>query len=65
MKNDGPAWDPVLYVLDLIVPVANLGHRTAWDPAGIDKAVSVVLILSGWLLATAVIAGVGRVLNRG
>ncbi|GAA4980535.1 hypothetical protein HD597_011810 [Nonomuraea thailandensis] len=65
VKNDGPAWDPVLYVLDLIVPVANLGHRTAWDPAGIDKAVSVVLILSGWLLATAVIAGVGRVLNRG
>ncbi|HEX4815105.1 MAG TPA: hypothetical protein VFV66_20375 [Nonomuraea sp.] len=65
VKKDGPAWDAVLYALDLIVPFANLGQRTSWDPVGVDKAVAVGLILSGWLLATAVIAGIGRVLNRG
>ncbi|MEV1001782.1 hypothetical protein [Nonomuraea sp. NPDC050202] len=65
VRKDSPTYDPVLYTLDLIVPIANLGQRTAWDPVGIDKGVAVALILSGWLLATAVIAGVGRLLNRG
>ncbi|MGW2144067.1 hypothetical protein ACWCOT_07125 [Nonomuraea bangladeshensis] len=65
IRHDGPTWDAVLYTLDLIVPVANLGQRNAWDPVGVDKAVAAALILAGWLLATAVIAGVGRVLNRG
>ncbi|MFG1948116.1 hypothetical protein [Nonomuraea sp. NPDC048826] len=64
-RKDGPNWDAVLYALDLIVPFANLGQRNAWDPCGVDRAVAVGLILSGWLLATAVIAGIGRVLNRG
>ncbi|MGW6295735.1 hypothetical protein [Streptomyces sp. NPDC055058] len=59
------AWDPVLYSLDLLIPVAGLGHRGAWDPTGASKAVAVLLIVSGWVLATAVIAGARRVLGRG
>ncbi|MDX2543462.1 hypothetical protein ACOT81_45235 [Streptomyces sp. WI04-05B] len=59
------AWDPVLYSLDLLVPVASLGYRGAWDPVGVDKAVAVFLIVSGWVLATAVIAGARRVVGRG
>ncbi|MFD0318070.1 hypothetical protein [Streptomyces flavalbus] len=59
------AWDPVLYSLDLLIPVASLGHRAAWDPVGADKAVAVFLTVSGWVLATAVIAGARRVLARG
>ncbi|MBQ1093533.1 hypothetical protein [Streptomyces sp. B93] len=59
------AWDPVLYSLDLLVPVASLGHRGAWDPVGFDKAVAVFLTVCGWVLATAVIAGARRVLSRG
>lgn len=58
-------WDPVLYSLDLLVPVASLGHRGAWDPTGASKAVALFLIVSGWVLATAVIAGARRVLGRG
>jgi hypothetical protein len=57
-------WDPLLYTLDLIVPVAGLGQRAAWDPTGADKAVAVLLILAGWLLATAVVAGARRALSR-
>jgi hypothetical protein len=57
-------WDPVLYALDLVVPFAGLGQRAAWDPAGADRAVAVTLILAGWLLATAVIAGASRTLGR-
>ncbi|GAB2920018.1 hypothetical protein [Streptomyces heilongjiangensis] len=58
------AWDPVLYSLDLLVPIASLGYRGSWDPAGADKAVAVFLIVAGWTLATAVIAGARRVLGR-
>ncbi|MFE0258144.1 hypothetical protein [Streptomyces sp. NPDC059010] len=57
-------WDPVLYSLDLLVPVASLGYRGAWDPVGVDKAVAVFLVVSGWTLATAVIAGARRVIGR-
>ena len=63
--NAPRSWDPVLYSLDLLIPVASLGYRGSWDPVGGDKAVSVVLVLSGWVLATAVIAGARRVLGRG
>lgn len=59
------SWDPVLYSLDLLIPVASLGHRGAWDPTGASKAVALFLVVSGWVLATAVIAGARRVLGRG
>lgn len=58
-------WDPVLYSLDLLIPVAGLGHRGAWDPTGVSKAVALFLVVSGWVLATAVVAGARRVLGRG
>ncbi|WP_371668413.1 hypothetical protein OG985_12590 [Streptomyces sp. NBC_00289] len=63
--NASRAWDPVLYSLDLLIPVASLGYRGSWDPVGVDKAVAIVLVVSGWVLATAVVAGARRVLGRG
>lgn len=62
--GEGPAWDPFIYVLDLVVPIVNLGHDTAWDPAGWAKAVALTLVMSGWVLATAIAAGATRILNR-
>jgi hypothetical protein len=59
------AWDPVLYSFGLLVPVASLGYRGAWDPTGFGKAVAVFLTVSGWILATAVVAGARRILGRG
>ncbi|GHF46529.1 hypothetical protein [Streptomyces griseosporeus] len=63
--DNNRAWDPILYSLDLLVPVASLGYRGAFDPTGPSKVVAVVLIVSGWTLVTAVIAGARRVLGRG
>ncbi|MFE2261228.1 hypothetical protein [Streptomyces griseosporeus] len=59
------AWDPLLYSLDLLVPFGGLGYRGSWDPAGASKAVALVLVVAGWTLATAVVAGARRVLGRG
>ncbi|MFE5585721.1 hypothetical protein [Kitasatospora sp. NPDC056531] len=61
----GPAWDPLLYVMDLVVPFLSLGQRAAWDPSGAAKAAALALTVAGWILATAVAGGAARVLNRG
>lgn len=59
-----PRWDPFLYVLDLLVPLVDLGHEKTWDPVGADKAVMIGLLLSGWVFATTLIAAAGRALRR-
>ncbi|HET6290675.1 MAG TPA: hypothetical protein VFG15_28510 [Amycolatopsis sp.] len=52
------------YALDLVVPVVDLGQEKAWDPVGTDKMVAMALVVAGWLLATAVVAGARRLLSR-
>ncbi|MEU7873617.1 hypothetical protein [Dactylosporangium sp. NPDC049140] len=62
--GESPTWDPLLYTLDLLVPLVDLGHEHAWNPAGPDKAAAVLIMAAGWILATTVIAGAGRALRR-
>jgi hypothetical protein len=52
------------YTLDLILPVVNLGQQNSWNPQGPGQAVADALIIGGWMLATALIAGITRVLVR-
>ncbi|MEV6907255.1 hypothetical protein [Amycolatopsis sp. NPDC051071] len=63
-QNEHPTWDPFVYALDLVVPVVDLGQEKAWDPVGTDKLVAMALVVAGWLLATAVVAGARRLLTR-
>lgn len=42
----------------------NLGHDNAWNPSGTTEYVAALLILAGWVLTTAVVAGLTRTLNR-
>jgi hypothetical protein len=62
--QEHPSWDPAIYALDLVVPIVDLGQERAWDPTGANKAVAMTLVIAGWLLATAVVAGARRLLNR-
>ncbi|MEU8176360.1 hypothetical protein AB0C14_26100 [Microbispora hainanensis] len=62
--NEHPAWDPWLYSLDLLIPLVDLGYEKAWDPAGFSKLVMVILVMSGWVLTTTVVAAAGRTLRR-
>lgn len=59
-----PSWNPVLYSFDLLVPVINLGFKTAWDPVGISRIISFGLIVSGWVLTTTIVAAASRNLRR-
>ncbi|MEV5895782.1 hypothetical protein [Nonomuraea fuscirosea] len=62
--DEHPTWDPWLYALDLLIPLVDLGHEKAWDPLGMSKLVAMVLIMSGWVLTTTVIAAASRTLRR-
>lgn len=62
--GEAPTWDPFVYTLDVLVPLVDLGHDKAWDPVGVDKAVTLAVLATGWILATTVVAGAGRALRR-
>jgi hypothetical protein len=60
-----PHFNGVIYTLDLMLPVVNLGQKYAFNPGGAEQWLSYVLIAAGWTLATTVATGVARVLRRG
>jgi hypothetical protein len=62
--NAAPHFNPVVYTLDLLLPVVNLGQKYAFNPAGAEQWFSYALIAAGWLLATTIAAGLARVLTR-
>jgi len=63
-RAGSPHFNALAYTLDLLVPVVSLGQSNAWDPVGTGQVVAYALILSGWTLATALIAGLTRGLAR-
>ncbi|MFF2852418.1 oxidoreductase [Streptomyces sp. NPDC058001] len=63
--GDGPPFNPLVYALDLLIPIGGLGQRDAWYwTGGLTQGVSYALIGMGWILTTAVVAGVTRTLNK-
>ena len=59
-----PHYQPVLYAADLLIPIVNLGQTDTWAPTGAAQWIAATLTALGWILATAVIAGVTRALTR-
>ncbi|MGW3039292.1 oxidoreductase [Kitasatospora sp. NPDC001159] len=62
--DEHPHWDPVLYTLDQLLPIVDL-NQGAWNPGGITQWISAGLVVIGWLLASTVVAGATRLLQRG
>ena len=63
-SGQDPSWQPVIYAIDLLVPVVNLGQDGLWRTSGISAWVAGVLTAIGWLLLTTAAAGVTRILTR-
>lgn len=59
-----PHFNPVIYTLDLLLPVVDLGQKYAFDPAGAEQWFSYVLVAAGWILVTTIAAGAARILSR-
>ena len=60
----GARLNPFLYTLDLLVPIADFGHRDLWNPDYAQMVFGTLLAVSGWILASTAIAGLTRALNR-
>jgi hypothetical protein len=63
--GSAPHFNPVVYTLDLLLPLVDLGQKHAFDPAGALQWLSYLLVASGWVLVTTVAAAAARVLRRG
>jgi hypothetical protein len=59
-----PHFNGIIYTLDLLLPVVNLGQKYAFNPGGAEQWLSYFFIAAGWTLATTVAAGAARVLQR-
>jgi hypothetical protein len=59
-----PAWQPVLYTADLLIPVVNLGQDGLWQISGPSAWVASVLTAMGWLLLSTAATGATRILTR-
>jgi hypothetical protein len=58
-----PAW-PLLYTIDLLVPFAQVGQHEIFAPRHFGAVVATVLTVSGWLLLTAILAGLTGFIRR-
>ncbi|MFF4284488.1 membrane-associated oxidoreductase [Streptomyces sp. NPDC001633] len=62
--DEAPDFNPVFYTLDLLLPIINFGQESAFAPAGWHQWLSYALIITGWILATTIVAGVTRTVSR-
>ena len=59
-----PAFHPFAYTADVTLPIVDLGQKTAWEPQGTALYWSWALTAAGWVLTTAVVAGLTGILKR-
>jgi hypothetical protein len=59
-----PHFNPVIYTLDLLLPVVNLGQKYAHNPTGFEQWLSYLLTAAGWLLATTIATSITRIITR-
>ena len=59
-----PAFHPLTYTLDLLVPVVTLGLRENYVAQGEAQTVSTIYVIAGWVLTTAIIAALTGLVRR-
>ncbi len=62
--GEAPDFNPVFYTLDLLLPIIDFGQQSAFAPQGWLQWLSYTLIITGWILATTIVAGVTRAVSR-
>ncbi len=63
-SDDTLPWNPWLFTIDLLVPIVDFGNKNRWQTPGASQWVAVLMIVTGWTLATTVAAGLTRMLKR-
>jgi len=57
-------FNPLIYSLDLLLPIIDFGQEHAFIPDGWRRWIAYLLIATGWILATTIAAGLTRTLRR-
>jgi hypothetical protein len=63
-SSGAPPWNAFLYVLDMLVPVLDMGY-SKWVATKGALGLTALLVVMGWVLATAVVAAFAGLLRRG
>lgn len=59
-----PTFQPLAYTLDVLLPIVDLGQDKTWTPHSWALYWSWALIAIGWILTTAVVAGLTGIFKR-
>ena len=62
--SGAPPFNPVLYTLDLLLPIVSLGQKNSFNPTGLEQWLSYLLVAAGWLLASTIATAIARVVRR-
>lgn len=62
--NGAPPFNGMLYTVDTLLPFVDLGYNK-WVPEGATHAVSSLVVIMGWLLASALVAALAGLFRRG
>ncbi|MFI7231323.1 hypothetical protein ACIBO5_49685 [Nonomuraea angiospora] len=62
--GEAPPFHPLVYTLDLLLPIVDFGQEKAFNPLGGTQWLAYGLIAAGWVLATTIAAGLTRSLRR-
>jgi hypothetical protein len=62
--HTSPSFNSLVYTINLLLPFGQFIQPDQWNPNGPERWFAYSLVGVGWLLASTVIAGVTRVLNR-
>ncbi len=62
--DDHLPWNAWLFTIDLVVPIVDFGNKNRWQTPGGSQWIASGLIVTGWILATTVAAGLTRMLKR-
>jgi hypothetical protein len=63
-NRTGPGFHALAYTLDVLLPIVDLGQEKAWTPRGWAAYWTWSLIAVGWVLTTAVVAGLTGIFKR-
>lgn len=61
--DQSPGFNPLMYSLDTLLPIINFGQQDAWTPYSYAQWWAWFSIAAGWLLSTALVSGITRVLR--
>ncbi|TDC97298.1 membrane-associated oxidoreductase [Actinomadura sp. 7K507] len=62
--GEHPPFNALFYTLDLLLPIIDFGQEKAFKPVGGYQWLAYGLIITGWVLATTIAAGITRTLRR-